>query len=45
MDNFSVSMEIFGKKIQEYLLSSPLRYIILLSISLDLIGCRGSKNG
>ena len=24
---FSVSMEIFGKKIQKYLLSSPLRFI------------------
>ena len=31
--------------IQKYLFSSPLRFIRLLSNSVNLIGCRGGKKG
>ena len=39
----SVSVEIFGFFFTECLLSSPLRFIRLLSKSVYLIGCRGGK--
>ena len=45
MTIFSVSMEIFGFFLQKCLLSSPLRFIRLLSELLNLIGCRGGKKG
>ena len=46
IDNFSVSMGIFGKFVlQKCFLSSPLRFIRLLSKLLNLIGCRGGKMG
>ena len=43
IDNFSVSLGIFGFSLQKCLLSSPLRFIRLLSKSVNLIGCRGDK--
>ena len=43
---FSVSLGIFGEKnLQKCLLSSPLRFIRLLSMPVNLIGCRRSKKG
>ena len=46
IDIFSVSSGIFGKKIlQKCLLSSLLRFIRLLSKSVNLIGCRCGKMG
>ena len=42
---FSVSLGIFGFFLQKCLLSKPLRFIRLLSKSVNLIGCRGGKNG
>ena len=43
---FSVSLGIFGFFfLQKCLLSSPLRFIRLLSKSVNLIGCRGGKKG
>ena len=40
---FSVSLVIFGFFLQKYLFRSPLRFIRLLSKSLNLIGCQGDK--
>ena len=47
IDNFFLSHWGYfeEKKIQKCLLSSPLRFIRLLSKSVNLIGCRGSKKG
>ena len=45
IDNFSVSLEIFGFFLQKCLLSSPLRFIRLLSKSANLIGCWRGKKG
>ena len=46
IDNFfSVSLEIFGFFLQKCLLSSPLRFMRLLSKSVNLIGCRRGKKG
>ena len=45
IDNFSVSLGIIGFFLQKCLLSSPLRFISLLSKSVNLIGCWGSKKG
>ena len=42
---FSVSLGIFGIFLQKCLLSSPLRFIRLLSKSVNLIGCWGCKKG
>ena len=42
---FSVSLGIFGFFLQKCLLSSPLRFIRLLSKSVNLIGCRRGKKG
>ena len=46
IDNFFLShwgyLDFF---LQKYLLSSPLRFIPLLSKSVNLIGCRGGKKG
>ena len=41
----SVSLGIFGFFLQKCLLSSPLRFLRLLSKSFNLIGCRGGKKG
>ena len=46
IDNFSVSFGIFGIFfLQKCLLSSPLRFMRLLSKSVSLIGCRRGKKG
>ena len=45
IDNFSVSLGIFRFFLQKCLLSSPLRFIRLLSKSVNLIGCWGGKKG
>ena len=45
IDIFSVSLGIFGFFLQKCLLSSHLRFIRLLSKSVNLIGCRGDKKG
>ena len=42
---FSVSLGIFDDFLQKCLLSKPLRFILLLSKSVNLIGCRGGKKG
>ena len=46
IDNFSVSLGLFGIFfLQKCLLSSPLRFVRLLSKSVNLIGCWRSKKG
>ena len=45
IDNFSVSLGIFGFFLQKCLLSSPLRFIRLLSKSVNLICCGRFKKG
>ena len=46
IDNFFVQLGIFGFFfLQKCSLSSPLRFIRLLSKSVNLIGCRGGKKG
>ena len=46
IDNFFCLIgDIWKKNLQKCLLSSPLRFIRLLSKSVNLIGCRGSKKG
>ena len=45
IDNFGCLIEDIWKKIQKCLLSSPLRFIRLLSKSGSLIGGRGGKKG
>ena len=46
IDNFFCLIgDILKKKLQKCLLSSPLRFIRLLSNSMNLIGCRGGKKG
>ena len=42
---FSVSLEIFGFFLQKCLLRCLLLFIRLLTISMNLIGCRGGKKG
>ena len=42
---FSVSMGIIGFSLQKCLLSSYIRFLRLLSKSLNLIGCQGDKKG
>ena len=43
IDHFSVSFRIFGFFLQKYLLNIPLRFVRLLSKSVNLIGCRVAK--
>ena len=45
IDNFFVQLGIFGFFFYRNSLSSPLRFIRLLSKSVNLIGCRGGKKG
>ena len=46
IDNFFCLIgDIWKKKLQKFLLSSPLRFIRLLSKSVNLIGCRRGKKG
>ena len=47
IDNFSVSLagDIWKQFLQKCLLSSPLRFIRLLSKSVNLIGCWVGKKG
>ena len=46
IDNFfCLNRDIFNFYLQKCLLSSPLRFISLLSKSVNLIGCRGGKKG
>ena len=46
IDNFFCLIgDIFDFFLQKCLLSKPLRFIRLLSKSVNLIGCRGSKKG
>ena len=45
IDNFFCLMGIFGFFLQKCLLSKPLRFIQLLSKSVNLIGWRGGKKG
>ena len=46
IDNFFCLIgDILKKKIQKCLLSSPVRFIRLLSKSVNLIGCRHGKKG
>ena len=45
IDIFFVQLGIFGFILQKCSLSSPLRFIRLLSKSVNLIGCRGGKKG
>ena len=45
IDNFFVPLGIFGFFLQKCLLSSPLRFIRLLSKSVNLIGGRRGKKG
>ena len=44
-DFFCLIEDIWIFFLQKYLLSSPLRFIRLLSKSVNLIGCRGCKKG
>ena len=43
IDNFFCQLGIFGFFLQKCLLSCPLRFIRLLSKSVNLIGCRHGK--
>ena len=45
IDNFSVSLGIFGIFLKKCLLSSPLRFMRLLSKSVNLISCWRGKKG
>ena len=45
IDNFSVSIGILESFLQKCLLNSLLRFVQLLSKSVNLIGCRGGKKG
>ena len=46
IDNFFCLIgDILNFFLQKCLLSSPLRFILLLSKSVNLIGCRGGKKG
>ena len=45
IDNLSVSLGIFGFFFQKCFLSSPLRFIRLLSKSVNFIGCQRGKKG
>ena len=46
IDNFFCLIgDILNFFLQKCLLSSPLRFLLLLSKSVNLIGCRGGKKG